>query len=305
MRFKGLDLNLLQALDILIDRGSVTRAAEQLHISQPAISAALTRLRHHFDDPLLVQHGKQMIPTSFALRLQPGLKALLGEIDALISTPARFHPASSTRTFHIMASDFILVAVLSDILPMLEAAAPGIRLVISPPVDQANQMLEAGELDLLITPRNYVSDKHPVVPFFEEQHVVAGWNDNPLMARPITVEDLSSASFISVQMGRAVSTSFANNELKQMGITINSALTTSTFAVVPPLLIGTSKLAILHEKFVRKAARYLPIRYWPLPVSIPVMQEMIQCHRARADDQGIVWLIAQFQSWAEGAAGER
>jgi len=305
MRFKGLDLNLLQALDVLMDRGSVTRAAEQLHISQPAISAALGRLRLHFDDPLLVQHGKQMIPTSFALRLQPGLKALLGEIDALISTPARFDPRSSTRTFHIMASDFILVAVLSDMLPLLEAAAPRIRLVISPPADQAMQMLDTGEVDIVITPSNYVNHKHPVVPFFEEQHVVAGWSENPLMARAITAAELSSASFISVQLGRAASTSFANHELKQMGIAINSALTTSTFAVVPQLLIGTSKLAILHETFVRKAARYLPIRYWPLPVVIPLMQEMIQCHRARADDQGIVWLIAQFQTWARRAMGER
>ncbi|KAH2840774.1 hypothetical protein KXW36_001244, partial [Aspergillus fumigatus] len=161
MRFKGLDLNLLQALDVLIEKGSVTRAAEMLHVSQPAISAALGRLRQHFDDALLVQHGKQMIPTPFALQLQPGLKTVLGELDALVSTPARFDPARSTREFRLMTSDFILISVLGDLLPHIEKSAPGVRLTVIPPLDQAVQMLEAGEIDLLITPSNYVSHHHP------------------------------------------------------------------------------------------------------------------------------------------------
>jgi DNA-binding transcriptional LysR family regulator len=302
MRFKGLDLNLLQALDVLIERGSVTRAAEHLRISQPAISAALGRLRHHFDDPLLVQHGKQMIATPFALRLKPGLKAVLGDIDVLISTPSRFDPETSTRTFRIMASDFILVAVLGDMLPALEAAAPGLRFVVTPPVDEGVQLLEAGEIDLLITPSDYVSEKHPATPLFEERHVVAGWNGNPLMACAITIEDLASASFISVQIGRGASATFASSALKRMGVTIHSTLTTTSFAVVPQLLVGTANLAVVHETLIRKAARYLPINYWPLPVEVPLMREMIQCHRARADDQGLVWLIAQFRQWAAGSA---
>lgn len=160
-------------------------------------------------------------------------------------------------------------------------------------------MLEAGEIDLVISPSNYVSDKHPVVPFFQERHVVAGWSGNPLMARKIRKETLSRASFISVQIGRAISSSFAIHKLSEMGITINSALTTSSFAAVPQLLIGSSNLAILHESLARKAARYLPIHYWPLPVAIPPMREVIQCHRARAEDLGIVWLTAQFVSWAD------
>lgn len=298
MRFKGLDLNLLQALDVMIDKGSVTRAAELLHVSQPAISAALARLRLHFDDPLLVQHGKQMIPTPFALQLQPGLKAVLSEIDALVSTPARFEPARSKRAFRVMASDFLLISVLGDLLPLIEKIAPGVQLTVIPPNDMAVQMLDAGEIDLLITPRNYVSDHHPVTPLFAERHVVAGCIQNPLVARQPDLEDLASARFISVQIGRKVNTSFANHELSQLGITINSALTTTTFAAVPQLLVGTSNLAILHESLARKAARYLPIRYWPLPVEIPTMEEVIQCHRARAQDPGLVWLMDQFRAWS-------
>ncbi|KUR81327.1 LysR family transcriptional regulator [Novosphingobium sp. Fuku2-ISO-50] len=297
MRFKGLDLNLLAALDVLIERQSVTRAAEQLHISQPAISAALARLRSHFNDPLLVQHGKQMIPTAYALRIQPHLKSVLADVDALISTSAKFDPATSTRTFRLMASDFILVTVLGDLLPTIEASAPGIRFVITPTGDQATAMLEAGELDLIITPQNYLSDRHPMIPLMEEHHVVAGWVDNPVMALPTTISDMTQARFISAVIGRQRTGSYAINELRGLGFELDHTLTVSYFAALPQMLIGTRYLAILHESMARKAARYLPIRYWPLPVEIPPMRSTIQCHRAHAADPAIAWLIEQLTAW--------
>ena len=299
MRFKGIDLNLLLVLDVLIDRRSVTRAAEQLHISQPAISAALSRLRGHFNDPLLVQHGKQMIPTAYAIRLQPRLKAVLADLDALVSTSSRFDPATSTRTFRVMASDFILMTVLSDLLPVIEAIAPGIRVLVTPTGDQAIALLEAGELDLIITPHNYLSDRHPMIPLMNERHVVAGWVDNPIMAQPTTIRDLAEARFISTVIGKQKTGSYAINELSRLGYELDHALIVSYFAVLPHMLIGTRYLAILHESMARKTARHLPIRYWPLPVEIPLMQTTMQCHRAHANDPAIVWLIEQFSAWVE------
>ncbi len=298
MRFKGLDLNLLQALDVLIDLRSVTRAAEHLHISQPAISAALGRLRKHFGDPLLVLHGKQMIPTPYALQLQSRLKSLLTDVDAFVSTSPRFDPSTSNRTFRVMASDFILSVVLGDLLPAIEGIAPHLRFTILPTGEQAVTMLEAGELDLLIGPETYLSDKHPSVLLFEERHVVAGWQDNPLMAHPLSLDDMAAASFISVQLGRSHNSSFAITELEQLGITLNNVFSISSFAVVPQLLIGSTKLAILHESLARKAARHLPIAWHPLPVAIPGMREMIQFHRARTQDPALVWLIDQFATWS-------
>jgi DNA-binding transcriptional LysR family regulator len=298
MRFKGIDLNLLLVLDILIDRRSVTRAAEHLHISQPAISAALSRLRGHFNDPLLVLHGKQMIPTAYAMRLQPQLKAVLADLDALVSTSAQFDPATSTRTFRLMASDFILVTVLGDFLPMIESTAPGIRFVVTPTSDLAIAMLEAGELDLIITPHNYLSDRHPMMALMEERHVVAGWTHNPLMAQPTTIGSMMESRFISAVIGKQKTGSYAINELRGLGYELDHALTVSYFAALPHMLIGTRYMAILHESMARKFARHLPICFWPLPVEIPLMQTKMQCHRAHASDPAIVWLIEQFSTWA-------
>ena len=301
MRFKGVDLNLLLVLDTLIERRSVTRAAEALHISQPAVSAALARLRGHFDDPLLVQHGKQMIPTAHALRLHPRIKAVLADLDALVSTSPAFDPAQSTRTFRVMTSDFMLVTLVGDLLPMIEAEAPGIRLVVTPTGDEAIPLLEAGEVDLIVTPHNYQSDRHPMVPLMNERHVIAGWAENPLMAAPISAETMLQARFISTVIGRQQTGSFAISALADVGYRLDHALTVSYFAALPYMLVGTRYLAILHETMARKVMRHLPIRFWPLPVEIPLMRTTMQCHRAHAEDPAIIWLMDRFRAAAEAA----
>ncbi|HSI16835.1 MAG TPA: LysR family transcriptional regulator, partial [Sphingomonas sp.] len=106
MRFQGLDLNLLVALDVLIEERSVSRAAERLHLSQPAMSAALRRLRDYFNDPILAAHGKKMIPTPHALRLRGALRTLLTDVERMVSLSTQFDPATSQRRFRIGTSDY-------------------------------------------------------------------------------------------------------------------------------------------------------------------------------------------------------
>lgn len=296
MRFKGVDLNLLLVLDVLIERRSVTRAAELLHISQPAVSAALARLRGHFEDPLLVLHGKQMIPTAYALRLHPRIKAVLADLDALVSTSPVFDPAQSTRSFRVMTSDFMLVTVVSDLLPRIEAEAPGIRFVVTPTGDDAIPLLEAGELDLIVTPYNYLSERHPMIPLMNERHVIAGWAENPLLAAPVSLETMLAGRYVSTVIGRQKTGSFAISALADLGHHLDHALTVSYFAALPHMLVGTRYLAILHETMAAKMMRHLPIAYWPLPVEIPLMHTTMQCHRAHAEDPAIQWLMNRFRT---------
>ena len=90
MRFKGLDLNLFVAFDTLLDARSVTRAAERLHLSQAAMSAALGRLRDFFSDEILVVQGKRMYPTAFAQNLVPQVQECLRQIGAMLLTSSDF-----------------------------------------------------------------------------------------------------------------------------------------------------------------------------------------------------------------------
>lgn len=291
MRFRGLDLNLLVCLNTLLDMRNVTRAGEQLNLSQPAISAALSRLRAFFDDPLLVQNGKRMLPTPYALRLHPAIKSVLADVDALISASPHFDPATTNRLFRLCTSDFLISVLLAPLLPRLEEEAPGMQFDIVPLGDDAAARLDHGEIDLLLTPEGYISDGHPAELLFEEEHVVAGWRGNPLLARPMDMDAFQSSGHIAVEIGRTSRLSFAESFMRAQGIERRVEIRVSAFTLIPELLIGTGRLAIMHRRLAERAAQHYPIAYTPLPFAMPPMREMVQFHRARADDAGLHWLI--------------
>lgn len=291
MRFKGLDLNLLVALDVLLEEASVSRAAERLHLSQPATSAALRRLRSWFGDPLLAPHGKRLMLTPYALRLRPQLTQLLAGIDAFASQPALFEPATAQRRFRIAMSDYLANVVLGPLTIAIARSAPGIELEILTPDDTAPDQLERGEIDLIIAPQEFIDPRNPSRLVLEEQHVVAGWKHNALMAGPLTAKTFAAAGHVSVRLGRITRMTFAEAQLRALGIVRREELIVPSFALVPDLLVGTMRLGIMHERLARRAARRSDIAIAPLPFPFPPMREMAQYHRARADDAGLLWLF--------------
>jgi LysR family nod box-dependent transcriptional activator len=300
MRFKGLDLNLLVALDALLEEQNVSRTAERLHLSQPAVSAALGRLRLYFGDPLLVQNGKRMLPTPHALRLKPMLKALLTDIDQMVMASARFDPATSNRLFRIGMSDFLTTLIGAGLTKRLGAIAPNIGVELIPPFDAITEELDQGDIDLLITPAEHISPDHPADVLFEERFVVAGWRENPLLARGVvTVDDFCAAGHIAVKIGRLRRASYAESHLRRLGIERRIDVLVAGFSVVPELLVGSNRLAIMHERLARSAATHLPIAYCDLPFDFPVMKEMVQYHRTRASDPGLTWLRNEIASAAD------
>ena len=293
MRFKGLDLNLLVALDALVETRSVSAAARRLHLSQPAMSAALGRLRDYFGDPLFVVSGKRMYPTAFAEALAPQLKESLRGLERLIASPNLFDPATAQRTFVIVASDYVTTAVLAPLVNRLAERAPGVRLDIVLPNEESVGQVAEGKVDLLITPDPYLHPDHPAELLFEERHVVVGWNANPIFERPLTEAGVFACGHVAVAIGHDRSPAFADRQLALMGKPRRVEVTTASFTVVPWLVRNTSRLAVMHERLAKVMAQDLPIAYAPLPFDFPVTNQMMQHHRARAGDQGLQWLKAE------------
>jgi DNA-binding transcriptional LysR family regulator len=293
MRFRGLDLNLLVAFEALLEVRSVSRAAERMHLSQPAMSAALARLRTYFGDDILVPHGKRMHPTAFAEGLLPQVRECLQGLESLVSTSPGFDPAESQRVFKIVASDYITASVLVPLVTRLAAKAPGVRLDFLMTTDQAVQQLDEGKIDLLITPDLYCAAGHPTELLFEEQHVVVGWKENPVFRRQLTEEDFLSAGHVVVRVGNSRTAAFADRQLELLGRNRRVEITAGSFTIVPWLLNGTQRLALMHERLVRIMAKEFPIAHAPVPFKFPVMSEMVQFHRARAPDEGLAWLRAE------------
>jgi LysR family transcriptional regulator, nod-box dependent transcriptional activator len=293
VRFRGLDLNLLVALDALLTEANVSRAAIRLRLSQPAASAALRRLREWFGDPLLTSHGKKMMLTPYALRLRPQLAELLRTVEAFATQPALFDPSRTQRRFRIAMSDYLATIALPSLTAMISSHAPGIELEILPPDDSSNDLLERGELDVLFVPQEFVSPRSPAREMFQERHVVAGWSRNPIFEQGLTSADFVTAGHVTVKLGLVARMTFAEAQLRALGINRREEIIVPSFAMVPELLVGTTRLAIMHERLARHFAKRTAITFATLPFAFPVMKEMAQFHTSRADDAGLIWLLDQ------------
>ena len=150
MNIARVDLNLLVYLDVLLRECNVTRAAEKLGISQPAMSNSLRRLRDLFDDPLLVRTSDGMTPTDRALELQPLIRNVLAAAEIAVLPKTVFDAAASDRIFRIMASDYTEVTLLPQLLTRLRKEAPNIRLDIMTPSDVSFHDVERGKVHLVI-----------------------------------------------------------------------------------------------------------------------------------------------------------
>jgi len=150
MKIENFDLNLLVCFDALMRERNVSRAAEQLNVSQPAMSNSLKRLRALLDDPLLVRTTRGMEPTERALELEPLIRQSLGFAEAALSPTDCFEPRSSQRMFRILVSDYVEGTLISSLVSYLQEHAPEIVLDILTLSDASFQDLEKGKVDLAI-----------------------------------------------------------------------------------------------------------------------------------------------------------
>ena len=299
VRLDHFDLNLLVAFDVLLEERSVTRAAQRLNLTQSAMSAALKRLREAFQDELLVLHGKRMVPTQHALTLAPEVAAAVTRLRSLIATGTGFDPARSKRRFRIVASDYITTVLLAPLIGILHEEAPGVRLDLSLPDIDSNRHMENGEIDLLITPLEFLNDNHPLELLLEERHVVAGWNDNPLFAGRLSMEAYLRSGHVAVRIFDR--DTFAENILYKLVPERRIEVIAQSFIQVPWLLRGTMRISVMHERLARVAAPVFDLAMADTPFELPIMHEMMQYHSTRAKDAGLLWLRERLKSFAAKA----
>lgn len=303
MRFKGLDLNLVVALDILLQERSVSRSAERLKLSQPAVSAALARLRDYFNDELLVSIGRSMIPTAYAESLWPIARDLLAKADLLIDTSSTFDPATSQRRFRVSASDFIQTVLIAPALRALQTVAPGVSMDVGPTGSMSITQFENGEIDCVVSPEQYASPAHPVRPLFTDDHVVVGWRGNPAMERPLDLDTFLTLGHVAVRLGSGRELTFAERHMLPYSDQRRIEVSSSTFSGVALMLPQTLRVAVLQQRLAAVFCDAFDLVTQPLPFEIPQLREVAQYHSSRANDAGIAWLIDMFERVAMGAAG--
>jgi LysR family transcriptional regulator, nod-box dependent transcriptional activator len=301
MDFRGLDLNLLVAMDALFTEKSVSHAGERLHLSQSATSGALARLRQVFRDPLLVQVGRSMTLTPLAEGLAELVRQSLIQAEAILYLQPLFNPATSERKFRLMMSDYVETVVMTEGLPRIQKMAPRVTFEISS--NDGPQVLERGEIDLFITPEKYLSHTHPSEPLFDDEYVCAVWTGNTAVIDHLSLEQYLKLGHVLVRYGRQGQLPFFDAWfLEQFEYQRRTEVLTTTFNLVPQLLIGTLRIATLHRRLATFYARYLPLRLLPPPLKTPQLHELMQWHKSRDRDPGTVWLRSALKEALRGEA---
>lgn len=288
MRFKGLDLNLLVTLDALLSQRSVTRAAEQLNLSQSAISCALGRLREHLDDDLLTQVGRRMFLTPFAETLAGEVRQLLLRIDATIKARPAFLAERATRHFRIAASDYVAHITMETLRRHVLCNAPGVSLELLPIGAQAIQKLDYGEIDLLIAPDHFINPDYSSAPLFVDEIVCLVWRDNRQVGDSISLEQYLRMEHVAFQP-EGLPVTFENwlmDQFKQRNVRIS----TLNFTMLPHYVVGSHLVATVPLRLADYFSGILPVRVVRPEFPLVRFTETMLWHRARDKDPGLSWL---------------
>ncbi|MCW5719970.1 MAG: LysR family transcriptional regulator [Devosia sp.] len=290
MRFRNLDLNLLVALEALLDEKSVTRAAERMHLSQAAMSNALTRLRDFFEDDLLVRVGRQMVMTDRARVIHEDVRDLLRQIDARVLNPREFRPEEQQRTISIMTSDVASIVFMTSVSRKIAARAPGIAFNIRPIVHPPHAYLEQGRMDFLLIPRQYTSPQHPMQELYSEPFACLLWNEGRFAGRDLTMEDYLQAGHVTVEIGQMAKVPADRNLIEQTHGMLRSAVTVNAFSAVPWMVLGTDRIGTLPLSLARIFADILPLEVRPLPFDVPENRLVLQWGKFAEDDACLKWV---------------
>jgi DNA-binding transcriptional LysR family regulator len=290
MRFNKLDLNLLVALDALLTERNITRAAERMHLSQSAMSNALSRLREYFEDELLVQVGRKMEPTPRAESLQEAVRDVLLRIDTSIAAMPQFDSSCSDREFVLFVSDFTMAVLMPYALAIAARERSTVRFKLLPQVASPARSLERGEADLLVIPKAYCSPDHPAEIVFEEEHVCVVWNQSTAARAGMTFERYAEAGHVVMVPPESGQPAFEGWFVERYGLSRHIAVTTYSFSALPHLVVGTELVATVHARLAMRLADSLPISILPVPLPMPKFEQAVQWHKYRATDPGLIWL---------------
>jgi DNA-binding transcriptional LysR family regulator len=296
MQLNRFDLNLLIALDALLREKNVTRAAERVFVSQPAMSAALHKLREYFNDPLLVRVGREMelTPRGSSL-LEPVREALL-RIQLMLGTQPTFDPKTARRNFTVIMSEEAVPGVLPALLRTLSLEAPELDLHIEMISPSSLSRLEYGEADLCLCLENLqmfdlrtYPESIRSMPLRAVNWVCAVCSDHPTVKDSLTLEQYTSLQHL---LGRPGGFTGSADQLVHtlLDIDLKVHMTLPSLLQLPLALPGSTLAATLPERVARLFASVLPIKILPLPFDVPRTQEVLLWHKRHESDPAHTWL---------------
>jgi DNA-binding transcriptional LysR family regulator len=285
-----LDLNLIVVLHALLQERNVTRAGERVGLSQPATSAALARLRRHFDNQLLERVGSHYELTPLAQGLQAELGETVERLTRLLTAQPHFDPATTTRRFTVQCSDSVLTVLGAPLVAALHAAAPGAGLDFRPVGRSmlSDPLVALDDIDVLVMARGLLSDL-PNQDLYTDHWVCVAWQDNATVPDSLTAQDVRERPWV-VPYGPSPQASPADAHLAALGLERRGIVTVQSFTALCRLVVGSDLLALVHERDLH-ATQSVPLRRVGLPTKMPALSQAAWWHPRRQLDPGHRWLL--------------
>ncbi|HET8730207.1 MAG TPA: LysR family transcriptional regulator [Moraxellaceae bacterium] len=293
MDIRKLDLNLLVVLEAIHAEGSLTRAAQRLHLSQPALSHSLARLREALDDPLFLRQGNRMVPTPRTQRLMAPLHEALGLIGEAVQEGARFDPATARQEFRLGLRDVFEATTLPALLGRMAREAPRVRLAS---VRADRRELEAdladGRLDVALDVLLPLAADGDIrrEPLSRDRLMVVARQHHPAIRRGALSLDAYLAAGHILVSSRRRGPGFEDQELARLGHERQVVLRCQHYFAACRVVESTDFLLTMPAQYATVANVGLANRLIELPVELPPLDVYLYWHASRDSDPANRWL---------------
>jgi DNA-binding transcriptional LysR family regulator len=286
----SLDLNLLLSLDALLQERNVTRAAMRLGLSQPAVSAALARLRRHFGDELLVRVGNHYELTPLASQLTERATVAISGVERVFAVVPEFDPATSEREFTLIISDYATAVLGQAVSAALAEQAPRVRLRFEQPtvgaIDNAAETMRG--IDGMVLPHGFITDL-PYLDLYQDEWVCIVASDNAAVGERLTMAHLRELPWV-LTYHRPTAYTPAARQLALLGVEPRAQIVVDSFFAMPPMVAGSDRIALLQSRLAHPLSRLLDIRVLPCPFDAVPLVEALWWHPTYESDPAHRWL---------------
>lgn len=286
----SIDLNLFRVFEVIYRTGGLTTAATELHITQPAVSNALSRLRENFDDPLFVRQGRRVVPTPLAHQLAQEISNAVQVLHDSVLKGQDFDPKTSTRRFLIGMRDPFEIALMPTLMAEIQRQAPLLKVHSNYFVrDQMSRLLSAGDLSLVIDISLPTGNDILKCPLVEDVFCVAMRQGHPLSLQPLTLDRYLAARHITVSNSSS-GQSLEKFILSSQGINRVIAMQTQHYFAACQIVAESDLILTLSKAVGHWSSQFFPLTIMELPLKLPAIKVAMYWHKSADSDPGHKWL---------------
>jgi len=299
----SLNLNLLVHLEALLREGHVSQAAKCVSVTQSAMSAALSKLRLHYNDELLQPHGKIMVLTPFGRSLIPVVQDAMRLVRKVAVFSGEKDPATIARTLIISGSDFSLDILLDKVTPGLEKQAPGVRIKCLPNTPRSEEGFLKGAVDIRVVPAHLRLPAYPAQPLFENEYACVVWKDNSLVTDEVSLNEFAEMGHVRVVLGLGRLPTYEPWLQSIFGLVRRIEIEVNSFRTAMRIVKGTQRALICQKMYFELYGEECELRQVLLPFAIPPSTVLMQWNADARRDPFLAWFVDYVRSCFGGAAG--